>query len=331
MNRQNRRSFIRSNYMVLAGASLGLVFWFLETAVHAYIFRLGSFLEEALASESNELWMRSLVIFLMILFGIFAQHMINQRRRAEEALGVTEKELRILAKQLLTVLEDERASLSKDLRDNISQHLCSIKFRMEGASKTDEKGLGGSHDPSSEKTISMIQDVVEHLRTISANLRPETLDELGLVATIQFLSQEFQELNPGIRIIEQLHINEDDIPQSLKITIYRILQDALKNVALHGEANQVTVCLDKADNRVDLAIDDNGVGFNWMKDLSNESSEGGRSFAGMKKRTELSGGVFSIETDESWGTRIRAYWPANTGKTESSGPAKNKNFIGIRS
>ena len=321
MNQQRERNFIRSTDMVLAGTSLGLVFWFLETTIHAYAFHLGSFLEEIMPTDPNELWMRSLVVLLMILFGIFAQLMINQRRRVEAALKVSEKELRILAMKLLTVQEDERASISKDLHENISQYMCSIKFRMEGVLNADKKGPGGSPDRSSENIISMIQDVVEHLRTISMNLRPRTLDELGIVATIESLSQEFQELHSDIRVIEQLHMNEDDVPQSLKITIYRILQDALKNVAMHSEADQVTVSLEKADNRVNLAIDDNGVGFNWMNAISVEISERGTGLASMKERTELSGGVFSIETDKGRGTHVRASWPTNTGET---GPRRSK-------
>ena len=309
MKLQKMRNFIRSNDMVLAGTSLGLVFWFLETTIHAYVFHRGSFLEETLPADANELWMRFLVIFILILFGIFAQFMINQRRRVEEALKISEKELRILTMQLLAAQENERASVSKDLHENISQDICAIKFRMEGVLKPDDKGPGGSYDRSSENIITMIQDVVEHLRTISMNLRPRTLDELGIVATIESLSQEFQALNSGIHVIKQLRINEDDVSQSLKIIIYRILQDALKNVAMHSGADQVTISLEKADNRVNLAIDDNGKGFNWMNAISVEISARGTGLASMRERTELSGGVFLIETDEGKGTRICASWP----------------------
>ena len=317
MNLEKKKNFIKSSDMVLAGISLGLFFWFLETTIHAYVFHHGSFLEETLPTDPNELWMRSLVVLLMILFGIFAQLMISQRRRVEAALKISEKELRILAMRLLAVQENERASVSKDLHENISQYMCSIKYGMEGILNADKKDPGGSHDRSSENIISMIQDVIEHLRTISMNLRPRTLDDLGIVATIESLTQEFRELNSDIRVIEQLHVNEDDVPQSLKITIYRILQDALKNVAMHSEADRVTVSLERDDNRVNLAIDDNGVGFNWMNALSVEISERGTGLASMKERTELSGGAFSIETDKGRGTHIRASWPTNTGGTES--------------
>jgi len=211
--------------------------------------------------------------------------------------------------QLLAAQENERASVSKDLHENLSQDICAIKFRMEGVLKPDDKGPGGSYDRSSENIITMIQDVVEHLRTISMNLRPRTLDELGIVATIESLSQEFQALNSGIHVIKQLRINEDDVSQSLKIIIYRILQDALKNVAMHSGADQVIISLEKADNRVNLAIDDNGKGFIWMNAISVEISARGTGLASMRERTELSGGVFLIKTDEGKGTRVCASWP----------------------
>jgi len=88
MKLQKMRNFIRANDMVLAGISLGLVFWFLETTIHAYVFHRGSFLEETLPADANELWMRFLVILILILFGIFAQFMINQRRLVEEAMKI---------------------------------------------------------------------------------------------------------------------------------------------------------------------------------------------------------------------------------------------------
>jgi signal transduction histidine kinase len=314
MGQQKEKNFLRSYDMALAGVTLGLIFWFLEASIHAYIFHRGSFLDETLPIEPHELWMRSLVVFLMILFGIFAQYMVNLHRRAEQALKSSEKELRILSRQLFTIQEDERARVSRDLHENISQYLCSIKFRMESDLNADKKDQDGSEDGASKKLIPMIQDVVEHLRRISMNLWPGTLDVLGIVAAIQSLLEEFRELNPGISVTEHFDVSEDEVLQSLKITVYRILQDALKNVALHSKADQVTVNLERTDHRLVLAVDDNGVGFNWAKALSARSSERGTGLASMKERTELSGGLFSIETAEGQGTSLRISWPMNPEK-----------------
>ncbi|MEJ2247002.1 MAG: histidine kinase [Acidobacteriota bacterium] len=313
---EKKKRIIGSSDMVVAGILLGFVFWILETTIHVYAFHQGSFLNEILPTDPNELWMRSLVVFLMILFGIFAQQVVNKRRRAEEALKVSEKELCFLSKQLLTVQEDERARVSRDLRDNINQHLCAIKFMIEKILNAEKSGSARSLDHSFEKIVSMIQEVIERLEKISINLRPGTLDDLGILFTIQSLLEEFQELHPDIRIIENIRINEEDVPQSLKITIYRILQDALKIAALHSKTGQVTVSLDKAGDRVIMALDDKGTEFDRIDTLYMEDSEKEMGFASMKKRTELSEGMFSIETKEGWGTCVRASWQMQIGRQQ---------------
>jgi signal transduction histidine kinase len=99
------------------------------------------------------------------------------------------------------------------------------------------------------------------------------------------------------------------VPDVLKIVIYRILQEALNNVAKHSEADLISLSLRAQGGKLELSISDNGVGFDVADTISGERQGGGLGLASMKERGELSGGSFSIESSRGTGTIIRALWP----------------------
>ena len=101
------------------------------------------------------------------------------------------------------------------------------------------------------------------------------------------------------------------MPDSLKIVIYRVLQESLNNIAKHSQATLVCFSLKATNGKIELAIDDNGVGFDVEQVLSGEESRRGIGLAGMKERTELSGGFFSVESHAGAGTTVRASWPCD--------------------
>jgi signal transduction histidine kinase len=98
------------------------------------------------------------------------------------------------------------------------------------------------------------------------------------------------------------------VPDSLKIVIFRIIQEALNNIAKHSQADQVDLSLKVTDGTLDLAIEDNGVGFDLDKVVSDKEFDIGLGLASMKERTTLSNGAFSIESQKGSGTSIRASW-----------------------
>jgi signal transduction histidine kinase len=99
------------------------------------------------------------------------------------------------------------------------------------------------------------------------------------------------------------------VPNSLKTVIYRISQEALNNIAKHSKADRVTFSLRKIGDPIELAIQDNGQGFDVEQTLSKESHEQGLGLSSMRERVELTGGSFSIESNKGVGTVIRATWP----------------------
>ena len=229
--------------------------------------------------------------------------------RASERLKRSEEELRLLSSQLLTAEENERGRIARELHDGLGQSLSAIKFKLEEVRSGVGKGTGGTDVESLGSTISLIQNAVEEVRRITMDLRPPTLDDLGILVTITWLSREFQKIYSTIKIEREINIDENDVPESLKIIIFRVLQEALNNAAKHSEADLVHLRLGKTDGSLELAVEDNGKGFEVEEALTVPSSERGFGLGSMKERTELSGGTFVIDSIKGKGTTVRASWP----------------------
>jgi PAS domain S-box-containing protein len=234
---------------------------------------------------------------------------ITDRKMAEEALRQSERELRLLSTQLLAVQEQERGRIARELHDGIGQSLSAIKFRVEDALGQMGKNLAESSINSLNSLIPVIQSTVEEVRRITMDLRPATLDDLGILATIAWFCREFQETYANVKIEKEIGIAETDIPESLKTVIFRVVQEALNNVAKHSGAESVTIFLTKRDDTIELTIEDNGRGFDLEEELHIDVSKRGFGLGSMKERTELSGGSFSLESVRREGTTVRASWP----------------------
>jgi len=234
---------------------------------------------------------------------------ITDRKKADEALRESEKQLRYLSSQLLSAQESERKRIALELHDGIGQSMSAIKFSVENTIRHREKSTTGEDIQSLKALIPLIQASIEEVRKIGMALRPSTLDDLGILATISWFCREFQTIYSGIRVEKQIEIQEDEMPDTLKTIIYRVLQESLNNVAKHSEADHVSLFLRKTKGGLELAIEDNGVGFDLEDALSVESSKRGLGLASMRERTELSGGSFIIQSTKGEGTVVRALWP----------------------
>ena len=221
---------------------------------------------------------------------------LTERKRAEEQLKESEKQLKHLASQLLTAQEDERRRVAHDIHDSLGSQLSAVKFRVEDFFKM----MPGA----SESITSALQEAIDESRRIQMDLHPSILDDLGIAPALAWFCRKFETTYP-LKIEQEVAIKESELPQSLEKAIYRISQEAFNNIAKHSQANQARLSLQKNSNTVELIIQDNGQGFEFTVDTSRK----GLGLSSMRERAEVSGGTFSIESAQGKGTIIRASWP----------------------
>ncbi len=220
-----------------------------------------------------------------------------------------EMQLRHLSTHLLSAQENERKHIAQELHDSIGQTLAAIRFRTNHALEQ-LPDTAPSGKASLEAIASMIQNASEEVRRIQRNLRPAVLDEVGILAAIRWFCGEFLGVYPSIAIETRIEVQEAAVPEPLKIIIFRVIQEAMNNVAKHSKAGQAELALRDCDGRIELVIRDNGCGFDFREAHGREGTKRGLGLASMRERVEFSGGRFSMESSPGAGTLIRAAWPA---------------------
>ncbi len=233
---------------------------------------------------------------------------LEQRvRDRTEDLARANEALRHLSSRLLSAQEDERKRIAGELHDTIGSCLSGVKFKVENTLQQIGKAANLGTE-SLRAIIPVIQEGIEECRRMQTDLRPSMLDDLGLVPTLSWFCRRFQTIYTGMKVELEQPLEESEIPNSLKIVIYRVVQEAMNNIAKHSQADLVRLSLHKMDGNLELVLEDNGQGFDMEKMLAADSTRRGLGLTSMRERTELSGGSFAIESTEGRGTIIRASW-----------------------
>jgi signal transduction histidine kinase len=221
----------------------------------------------------------------------------------KERLKKSEQTLRLLSERLMTAQEEERARISRELHDSIGSSLCAIRLSLAGALK------GKQDSKAIERILTMTQVTIDEVRRIMTDLRPSILDQLGIVAALRWACRQFNELYPAIIVNQDVDIGEHDIPEPLKIVVFRIVQESFTNIGKYSQAGAVTLSLCKRDGSMRLSIQDDGIGFDPGSVVLAKDPRTGLGLASMKERAKLSGGVFALKSCPGGGTRVLASWP----------------------
>jgi PAS domain S-box-containing protein len=232
----------------------------------------------------------------------------TERKRAEKMLRKSARELRLLSSRILEAQESERKRVARELHDGIGQALTGIKFALENGVRRLKETEAAPHFKVLDDIIPLIQATVDETRRIAMGLRPSTLDDIGISETIYWFCQQFENIYKSIRIIKLIEVEEDQIPETLKTVIFRVLQESLNNVAKHSGADRVQLSLQQQGDTVKLIVEDNGSGFDSEKPLPQIATGRGFGLASMRERIELSGGTFTIQSALGQATRICAEW-----------------------
>ncbi len=233
---------------------------------------------------------------------------IAERGRMEKELRKSESHLRNLSAELLNAHEKERKRVAQEIHDSIGASLAATKFKVEdvitkvGENRPQTRAALGSILP-------MLQETIQETRRIQMALRPSILDGLGILATIGWFCRQYESTYSAIRIRQEIDIKEEEVADSLKTVIFRVLQEALNNVAKHSKASEVLLHISKIERAIQLVIRDNGQGFDPSEIDSQNGPTRGLGLVSMQERVELSGGSFTIESSPGTGTVIRSSWP----------------------
>jgi signal transduction histidine kinase len=227
----------------------------------------------------------------------------EQRVQTENELSYSYQQVRALAARLEETREEERTSIARELHDQLGQALTALKFDLAGLTdRLVEKDATLAQDA---RAITVQMDtMIKTVRRIATELRPGVLDTLGLAASIEWQAREFQQ---RMGIACSIDVTEQPLPLSSAqaTALFRILQEALTNVARHAQAQQVRIRLTALDEGLTLQVQDDGRGINEAQ------RAGGHSLGllGMRERAALLGGTFDIRAASGKGTLVTVSLP----------------------
>jgi signal transduction histidine kinase len=202
-------------------------------------------------------------------------------------------------------LEAERVRLARELHDGPIQEAYGVAFGLRHAiAEADDKGVGRL-----EGLLDQTHHAIQTMRDIGRNLRPPTLSHFGLEKTIRADADQFCEHHPGIQVNLRLQPDTLEIPEHVRMALFRIYQNAMGNVARHSGATEVTVRLLFDAETIALDIEDNGQGFTFDGRWLDLVRQGHLGLAGSNERADAIGGRLEIESTTGNGTHIRVIAP----------------------
>jgi signal transduction histidine kinase len=214
--------------------------------------------------------------------------------------------LRRLAQQVVSTEEEERQRLARELHDESGQSLIALKISLDLIKEDLPEELANIKSRLGEMA-DMTGQTMERLRAVSHHLRPPSLEAYGLHETLKGLCQDFAYQTQ--LAIDYQGSEIPDLPDTVAVTLYRLVQEALTNVAKHAQADQVQVTLRQLRNAAYVSVTDNGHGFVVEEKLTPTAKPAGLGLAGMSERIELLGGVLTISSQPQRGTKLEAHVP----------------------
>lgn len=239
---------------------------------------------------------------------------IEREQTIQHSLRDSRARLRALSARLLSIQETERTNLSREIHDELGQTLTAIKMEIEQMRRNCPTIIPLCQQ-SIERASHLIDSTIDIVRQIAKGLRPGALDDLGLVPAVEGFVQDFQQ-RTGIQCTLHLPSNEPIIGSQAATTAFRVLQEALTNVARHARATRVTVRLAATDRRLTLGIRDNGIGFHH-RDAMDEESLG---LIGIRERVRLCDGTVTFKGGPGHGTLVQIDLPLATAAPKRSTP-----------
>ncbi|MCB9419943.1 MAG: PAS domain-containing protein [Ardenticatenaceae bacterium] len=237
-----------------------------------------------------------------------------QNARLFEQVEAGREQLQSLSHRLVEIQETERRFIARELHDEAGQSLASLKLQLlfleQQANRPDAilTGLAGLKQN--------VDEIAENLHRLASNLRPASLDHVGL---LEALAQHVETISSQYNIIGQFAAVgvAKRLQLEVETAVYRIVQEALTNVIRHAHATRVDVILNQNPNSLNIIIEDNGVGFDPSTVTSNGTVNDHLGLVGIRERTEMLGGIFIVESTLGSGTTLKIEVPYGDSRVDS--------------
>ena len=223
-------------------------------------------------------------------------HDVTEKNEAKMLLQKSYDEIRQLASNLQSIREDERTNIAREIHDELGQQLTGLKMDLHWLTRkisTDDKAI----TIKMQESIDLINATIASVRKISTDLRPSILDDLGLLAALEWQGNEFEKRS-GTKVIFINKVGDITVEPEAATGIFRIYQELLTNIARHANASLVRAILFKDDNQMYFSVNDNGVGFD-LETIANKKTLG---LLGIKERSLLLGGTYEFKSKPGEGS-----------------------------
>jgi two-component system, NarL family, sensor kinase len=258
---------------------------------------------------------------LLIMSALYAvlllvvRHANKTIERQQSTITERNETLTLLADQMLKSEDSHKQKIALELHEGVAQTLAAVKLKAESSRRdrrTDDEAAS-----TGDSMIPMLQEAIEDVRAIATDLRPASLDDLGLLPTVHWLCREFELRHPGIRIERRIALHEHDIPPRLKGILYGIVMSVLGDIAHHTKAARVRVGMALDNDVLVLLIDESGEALGGKHSLRADGEPQARA-GRMKALTTLSGGEFTAASRSEGGATLRAVWNRGSIEAEES-------------
>jgi PAS domain S-box-containing protein len=210
--------------------------------------------------------------------------------------------LRFYLQQVTRAQEEERKRIARELHDDTIQALVVLSRQLDDLASS-AKSLSEDEKLQLEKLWQQTNSIMEGMRRLSQDLRPATLDRLGLVAALEWLASDVGE-HSGINVEVKTDGAERRVAPEAELVLFRIVQEALRNVWRHSEATSAQVTVEFQDNRTRMIVKDNGKGFQLQSSMGELTRDGKLGLAGMQERARLLGGSLKVESQPGKGSTV---------------------------
>ena len=216
--------------------------------------------------------------------------------------------LRYYLEQTAKAQEEERKRISRELHDETIQSLVVLSRQLDDITSSD-KGLSKQSRTHLQELWQQTDQIIKGVRRLSQDLRPAALDSLGLLPAIEWLATDTAEYS-GIATKVNITGRERRIPEEIGLVLFRIAQEALRNVWRHSQASKAEINVEFAQDKTRITISDNGKGFSLPETISDLARDGKLGLAGMEERARLIGGTLKVQSRPGKGTSIAIELPA---------------------